>query len=100
MKYNIPKSFPIGGQTITVKVQKTIDVEGAIGAYKAIDNEILVQTHLQGKLMPRSQVEQTFYHEFVHCLFDHCRQDELCSNEELVDLMGELLYQALGKKSK
>lgn len=100
MKYNIPRKFTIGGQEINVIIKKTIEVEGAIGAYKSMENEIHIQTHMDGKALPKSQVEQTFYHEYVHCLFDQCRQPELCSNESLVDLMGEFLYQSLGKRLK
>lgn len=98
-KYNIPKKFSIGGQEIKIRVMKDIQVEGAIGVYKSLANEIRVQTHLSGEAMAPSQVEQTYYHELCHCLFDHARQYELCANEELVDLMGELLYQ-VNKSSK
>mgnify|MGYP000190795020 CR=1 FL=1 len=99
MKYNIPKQFNIGGQEIKVRTMKHIGIEGAIGVYKSLSNEILVQTHMNGKPMAVSQVEQTYHHELIHCLFDHARQEDLCCNEELVDLMGELLYQ-VNKSSK
>lgn len=100
MKYNIPKKFTIGGQEITVKVMKHIGIEGAIGVYKSAENLILVQTHMNNKPMARSQVEQTFHHELMHCLFDQARQEDLCSNEDLVDLMGELLYQVIKTSKK
>jgi len=98
MIYNIPKSFEIGGQKVKVIVKKKIDTEGAVGVCLFFQNEIHIQTHLNGKLMAKSQIEQTFWHEYVHYLLSHCRQEELSSNEELVDLMGEFLYQSLGKK--
>ena len=99
IKYNIPKSFEIGSQKISVKIAKNIEVEGALGLYSSLTNEILIQTHIGGKLMAASQIEQTYYHELVHCLFDHARQEDLCSNEQLVDLVAELLAQVI-KSSK
>ena len=98
MIYNIPKKFTMGGQEVKVLVKRTIDTEGAIGVCKFVENEIHIQTHINGKPMAKSQVEQTFYHEFVHYLLDQCRREDLSSDEILVDLMGEFLYQALGKK--
>jgi hypothetical protein len=96
MEYNLPKSFNIGGQKIKVKTFKSTDIEGAVGAYKSSKNEIDVQTHVNGEEFPASKVQQIFCHEYVHCLFDHARREDLCANEELVDLMGELILQSLG----
>ena len=98
MKYKIPKNFDMGGQTIKVKVKPDVGKDGAIGFYSSYENRIEVQTHLDGSLIDKSKVEQTFWHEYAHCLLEHCRQDDLGANEDLVDLMGEFLYQSLGKK--
>jgi len=98
MTYNIPKKIKIGGQTFKVIVKKTIEREDAIGEFRSLMNEIHVQTHIEGKKIPVSQVQQTFCHEFIHCLFDACRQEDLNRNEELVDLMGDFLHQALGDR--
>lgn len=98
MSYGLPRKFKIGGQEIKIITKKAIDREGAIGEYSSHENLIYIQTHLNGKALPVSQIRQTFCHEFMHCLFDHCRQEELCANEELVDLMGEFLMQSLGPK--
>ena len=98
MTYNIPRSFPMGGQIIKVKIKKTITTEAATGVCRFYENEIHLQTHLDGTLINKTQVEQTFWHEYAHYLLYHCRQEELCTNEELVDLMGEFLYQSLGKR--
>ena len=98
MNYNIPKTFTMGGQTVKVKLMKTIPVEGAVGLCKFFENEILIQTHTNGKPMAKTQVEQIFYHEFMHYLFDQCRREDLSTDENLVDLAGEFLYQSLGHK--
>lgn len=96
MQYNLPKKFKIGAQTIKVKTFKNTDIEGAVGAYKSNKNQIDVQTHVNGEEFPVSKVQQAFCHEYVHCLFDHARREDLCANEELVDLMGELILQSFG----
>lgn len=75
---------------------KQIPQEGAVGLCKFFENEILVQTHLSGKPIAKSQVEQTFWHEYCHYLFDQCRREDLSLDENLVDLCGEFLYQSLG----
>lgn len=98
LKYNIPRKFSMGGQIIKVHIKRCVDVEGAIGYYKHHENEIGIQTHLNGSPIAVSQVEQTFWHEYAHCLLDHCREEELSTNEKLVDLLGEFLYQSLGKQ--
>lgn len=98
MTYNIPKSFTMGGQTVKVYVKKDINSEGDVGLCKFLHNEIYVQTHDKGKPMAKEKIEQTFWHEYAHYLLHQCRKDDLSENEELVDLMGEMLYQSIGKK--
>ena len=102
MKYDIPKSFPMGGQIIKVVIVKELfcDGQAILGKFEAILNEIHLAKTVFGKVIVKSQVEQTYYHEYAHCLMFHCRQDNLNENEELIDLMGEFLYQSLKKKSK
>jgi len=98
MSSHIPKKFKMGGQEIKVIVKKNINKEGAIGLYRSHHNEIHVQTHLDGEPLPKTQVHQTFCHEYIHALLDACRREELCGDEDLVDLMAEFLYQSLGSK--
>ena len=97
MNYNIPKKLQFGGQIIKVKVLKTVEKEGAVGCYYSLLNEIHIQTHVEGAPMPVEKVEQIFWHEYAHALTDSCRDEDLCANEPLIDLMGEFLYQSLGK---
>lgn len=100
MTFRIPKKIRMGGQTVRVRVMKNIHAEGAIGSYKDLANEIQVQTHVDGSPMPDTKVEQTFWHEYAHCLLAHCRREDLNADENLVDLMGEFLHQSLGDKLK
>lgn len=90
----------IGGQEIKVELRKHLGEEGLLGLYKPLENKILVATHSSGVPMHSQQIEQTFWHEYSHCLFRACRKGELYVDEELVDLMGEFLYQSVGKKAK
>lgn len=99
VKYNIPKKFPMGGQVVKVEIVKQVE-PGVLGKCFFFENMIKVGTHLDGKPVNKEQVEQTFWHEFCHYLFFQARQDELCYNEPLVDLLGEFLYQSLGKAVK
>lgn len=98
MKVNVPSKINLGGQTIRTEVKETIPVEGAIGCYKIHENLIQLQTHVNGIAISKEQVEQTYWHEYAHAILSACRQEELSCNEELVDLMGEFLYQSIGKK--
>ena len=99
MKYNIPKKMQLGGQTITTKIMKDIEVEGAIGVYKSLQNEIRVQTHANGMAIAKTKVEQTYWHEYAHAVTDACRREDLCVNEEFIDLLGEFLFQSVGQNT-
>lgn len=100
MKYNIPKKFIIGGQEIKVELCRKLDTEHTLGIYYPLLNSIKVRTHCNDSEINPQQVEQTFWHEYAHCLLLACRKHDLFVDEELVDLMGEFLYQSIGKKAK
>lgn len=99
MKYNIPKKFIIGGQEIKVQTVRNLD-DFTLGLYVPLHNMIKIRTHVNDKPIHPQQVEQTFWHEYAHCLLLSCRKQDLYVDEELVDLMGEFLYQSVGKKAK
>lgn len=96
----IPKSFNLAGQTITVEYDDNLtqDTECAgIAKYKV--NKILLQP--AGAFRPQVHVESTFCHEFTHFLlyyaasFYKSNSDHLHQDEHLVDMVGQLLHQAL-----
>ena len=100
MTYNIPRKICFGGQTIKVKIMKDIGSGDDTGFYKCYFNLICVQTHWEGSLIAKEQVEQTFWHEYAHALLDHSRKEDLSIDEPLVDILGEFLYQSIGKSVK
>jgi hypothetical protein len=97
VKYNIPKSFKMGGHTVKVELLKDIEIPGAVGICYYNRNLIRVQTHEGQVPMPVSKVEQIYWHEFSHYLLDHCKFEDLSMNEHLVDLMGECMQQTFEK---
>lgn len=99
-KYRIPKSFQMGGQTIKVTVHNgsSPPPSDILGLCKFLENTIDIYTKCQGRIIAVEQVEQTFWHEYAHYLLFQTRKDELTHDEELVDLLGEFLYQSIGKK--
>lgn len=86
----IPRSFQIAGHTIRVVRVRT---KKRWGLYHPDKKRIEVCYAQKG--VPRSHIEQTFCHELMHCLFDHAKRDDLYYDEALVDLLGDLLHQAL-----
>jgi hypothetical protein len=98
-KYNIPKSFTMGGQNVKVVVKEDIGDPGNNGGCNFEENIISVQSHqANGDLRSSDMVEQTYWHEYAHFLLSQCRREDLSKDENLVDLMGEFLYQSIGKK--
>lgn len=96
MKFKIPASFQLFGQTITVKkVPQMASMNGTIGEARLHANSILLQESVDGFKMHQSQMEQTFFHELVHLLVGFMGQKELMEDEIFVDTFAHLLHQAL-----
>ncbi len=86
----IPKTFQIFAETYKVKQLNKVDKEDSFGEYNPENNTIKIKKSLQ-----QDQLESTFYHELVHCLFLSLGYDKLYQDEVLVDSMGKALHQAL-----
>lgn len=82
----IPKSFECMGFTVTVEV-KDIDKENN-GHFHGQTQLIEID-----KTASKQMREQTFWHEFMHCALTNLGYEELNSNEQFVDQMGQCLYQ-------
>ena len=92
----IPKRFKLMGKTIEVIYVPTLRIETdsrGSAAYRM--SEIRLQSSSPDWPISEADMGQTFCHEFVHHLFNTLAEDELRSNEKLVELMGSLLHQAL-----
>ncbi len=84
----IPSRFQILGHTVTVKADaKTCEAANADGLYLHEEKTILLKSKKGG------HYEATFFHELFHCIFEHTGMPELSKDEELVDRLGEALYQ-------
>ena len=86
----IPKSFQIMGHTIKVKITDDLP-DDCDGCWVTHIQEI----HLLpvGTRMTASNQEQTFWHEVMHCIFEVLSYNEHYQNEQLVDQIGQCLYQ-------
>jgi len=89
----IPESFQLFGQTIYVHRLPEVRTGGldCYGAAYLHENRILIEDGSQGTNM--ELLEQTFWHEALHFIFNRIGFDDLGENEHLVDLMGQALYQ-------
>jgi hypothetical protein len=71
-KYNIPKSFKIGGQDFEVRLYETLpDGSGDFGLFSYVPPVISIATKAEGDEgelvdLTYSQVKNTFYHEMTH----------------------------------
>jgi hypothetical protein len=92
----IPKSFQLLGHTFTVAMQDNLQSgHDAIGLAKFHENKIILQAHTKATPHARTQIEQTFCHEVVHCILDAMGDKERSENEQFVDLFGSLIHQVL-----
>jgi hypothetical protein len=90
----IPKTFEVFGHVIRVGYSETVSNESdAVGLAVLRENKIVIQRHGKQKPMTADQVGHTFYHELVHTIFDKLGEDDLNKNDQLVDLIGQCLYQ-------
>jgi len=92
----IPDQFQIFGQTITVKfVQDLTDKTDLVGGYSNRHNIIKLQTNTNGCQRQLTQIEETFFHELVHNIYQAMGEKKLSENETHVGLFASLLHQAL-----
>ena len=85
------KSFKIGGKEFKV-VQQDHDSSN-LGKSQSPIGEIHVQSKWEGKEVPADSMEQTMYHEVVHCILTEIGRDDLSSDECFVQSFSLLLHQ-------
>ena len=92
----IPKSFNAFGQTFNVQFSNTIWKEdGVLGYWMRDQNLILLAKPNKENGITQSMLEQIFFHEVFHCIFDMLGYKKLNENEQIVDQCGNLLHQIL-----
>lgn len=84
----------LGGRTVRVVIDPDLALREQVQGQSCY-NECVI------KLMPVSPAytaeaqAQTFAHELVHWLLHSAAEGELCGNEQLVDVLGTFLHQAM-----
>ena len=92
----IPKRFKLYGQIIEVVMINTLDYDdNCRGQADYRNNQIKLQSPGDQICMPPTHVEQSFFHELVHYLFNAAGYDEDRKDEVKVERISNLLHQAL-----
>jgi len=93
MKFTIPKRFKLFDQWIDVKWnKKLLHNDDCLGMACYRDNKIELQPQLEGRPIKKSQLDQTFFHELTHQIFHAIDENELRTNEKIVNQVGKCLY--------
>ena len=94
--FTIPRSFKLFGRTMKVRYDPAlIHYDNVKGQARMRDGEIRLQSDSAGTPQSRTQVEQTFCHELVHCILNVLAEKDLCADEPFVERFGCALHQAL-----
>lgn len=91
----IPKSFQIGG--VTWKVNHKGNIESVPGTFEFGECDFTNTTIKVAKVnnnvpIQKEIMEETFYHELMHCILGTMSHD-LWSNEQFVQTLAAFLYQ-------
>lgn len=94
--FKIPAKFTVGGQEITVKTVKKLR-GGVLGECCISDGRIdLALTSDDGYLsVSSSSMQNTLFHELVHCILDTMGDKELSANEKFVCSFAGFLTEAM-----
>jgi hypothetical protein len=91
---NIPTSFPLFGQTITVQfVDDLVLKSDALGLCHYMSNQIDLQS--PNDVFCEEQIEQTFWHEYAHMITWKAGFQKLSGKEKFIDVFGSLLHQSI-----
>lgn len=90
----IPKQFKLFGQTITVEyTNKLVTDNDSVGHAVYRENKIILQKATEGIPRAKEMIEQTFFHELFHLVFNFIGESELRDNEKLIDVISALFHQ-------
>ena len=93
-KFQIPKTVTLMGHKITVKFDDGFyDKHGVLGMSYPDNNEIVLQSPIQGRVS-QDVINQTYLHELQHFKFYVLGYKDLYRDEQLVDQLSQLDYQA------
>ena len=87
---NIPKSFMLAGQNITVVlIPDLYEKRNIVGEALYFQQKIILDTGS----CSQEQVEQNFLHELMHWIFFVMNEDKLRNDEKIVDVIAHFLHQ-------
>ncbi len=92
---NIPKSFNVFGQTISIKNSKTLHRKGDRGDWDPKKNRITLQSNTKEYPVTKDLLEQTLSHEAVHAILELLGYERLSEDEVFVDRFANALHQAV-----
>ena len=92
----VPKSFTLGAIPYTVSFKKILlDDQEMAGAVDYNTQKVFVNKMGSAN----ESIEQTFYHEALHCIMHALGRYDLREDEEFIEQTSQLLYQLI-KTSK
>ena len=97
IRTHIPYSFSLISDTVKVRMDKevlmSLSDRNLYGEACYAQNEILLNTNVDNRMVPIDKMMQAFYHEKVHFILDAMSEHDLRKNEKFVDLFSRLLLQ-------
>jgi predicted SprT family Zn-dependent metalloprotease len=93
---DIPKTFELMGQTISVKfVSELLQESDTLGQASYRTGEIKILENSPTYKVTKEKQMQIFLHELMHWIFYKLNKEDLCKDEDLVDMVAGLLLQTL-----
>lgn len=92
----IPKTFELMGTKIEVVEDADImQNDDAMGMAVYRMDKIKIAPNVPSRFMSQDQKEHVFLHELMHWIFYKLNKDDLRKDEDLVDMISDLLHQAI-----
>jgi predicted SprT family Zn-dependent metalloprotease len=92
----IPHEFELMGQTIKVKfVNELLQESDTLGQACYRTGEIKILENSPAFKVTKEKQMRVFLHELMHWIFYKLKKDDLCNDEDLVDMVADLLMQTL-----
>lgn len=85
------KKFKLGNKTYSIKYVDKLDE--LLGQANSATCKIEIAKNYNGDKLPQDSIDQTVYHEVVHCILDEMAEHELSENETFVQTFSLLLHQ-------
>jgi len=88
----IPKRFKIGGRTITIEYDSTVDKDGKAGWAKFREGKLTLDS---SKVQDQGYTESTFFHELTHFILWAMGDNKSNDDERFVECFGNFMHQVM-----